>query len=241
MESVAPPRPDLGVFQAVSSKWSAANALLVFLAALGALSLWQILLFALRVPDPRSARVGATVWTIGASGLLLGAAIFGARRFGQPSAVSALGIRWPRLSDIGVGVPIGVALYFGTMGLQEVISEHFATWVGWYATANRSVDLAHGPWIVVGVVQILVVPIGEESLFRGFLYSGLRTKYSIVPAVAISAALFAVVHINPAVMPAIFVDGAVLALAREWRGTLAMPMVIHGSILACILIQGSLG
>jgi len=50
MESVAPPRPDLGEFQAVSSptasKWSAANAMLVFLAALGALSLWQTLLFA---------------------------------------------------------------------------------------------------------------------------------------------------------------------------------------------------
>jgi membrane protease YdiL (CAAX protease family) len=57
----------------------------------------------------------------------------------------------------------------------------------------------------------------------------------------ISAALFAFGHVNPAIMPTVFIDGMVLGLAFEWRGTLAISMVIHSSILACFLIREILG
>ena len=139
---------------------------------------------------------------------------------------------------MAVGILVGVALFFGTTWLQHFINDHLSSWVSWYATAGGLEQLTHGPWVAAGVVQLIVVPIGEESLFRGIVYGGLRTRYSIVPAVAISAALFAFVHVNPAIMPGIFIDGVALALAFEWRRTLAMPMVIHGAVLACFLVQG---
>ncbi len=135
---------------------------------------------------------------------------------------------------------MGIALFFGTMWLQDFINDHLSSWVSWYGTQEGLEPLTHGPWVVAGVVQLVVVPIGEESLFRGILYGGLRTRYSIVPAVVISAALFAFVHVNPVIMPAIFIDGVALALAFEWRRTLAMPMVIHGAVLASFLVQGLL-
>jgi membrane protease YdiL (CAAX protease family) len=212
--------------------------LLTLLAAVGALCLWQILLFGLHLPSAGSTPLGATVWTIGASAVLLGAAVGGARRFGGAGAVSAIGIRWPAAIDVAVGILVGVALFFGTTWLQHFINDHLSSWVSWYATAGGLEQLTHGPWVAAGVVQLIVVPIGEESLFRGIVYGGLRTRYSIVPAVAISAALFAFVHVNPAIMPGIFIDGVALALAFEWRRTLAMPMVIHGAVLACFLVQG---
>jgi membrane protease YdiL (CAAX protease family) len=212
--------------------------LLTLLVAMGALSLWQILLFGLHLPSARSSALGATVWTIGASALLLGAAVAGARRFGGAGGVSAIGIRWPTATDMAVGIPVGIALFFGTMWFQHFINDHLSSWVSWYGTGGGLEQLTHGPWVAAGVVQLIVVPIGEESLFRGIVYGGLRTRYSIIPAVVISAALFAFVHVNPAIMPAIFIDGVALALAFEWRRTLAMPMVIHGAVLACFLVQG---
>lgn len=214
--------------------------MLTLLAATGALSLWQILLFGLHVPSARTTQLGATVWTIGASALLLGAAVGGARRFGGADGVPAIGIRWPRAIDVAVGIPAGIALFFVSMWLQNLINDHLSSWVSWYATAGGLVQLTHGPWVAAGVLQLIVVPIGEESLFRGIVYGGLRTRYSIVPAVVVSAALFAFVHISPPIMPSIFIDGVALALAFEWRRTLAAPMVIHGAVLACFFVQGLL-
>jgi membrane protease YdiL (CAAX protease family) len=230
----------LGDSSATTPSWSPTDAMLTFLAAVGTLSLWQIVLFGLHLPSTSSTWMGETVWTIGASGILLTAAVVGARRFGQPGAYSALRIRWPRSLDFAVGIAGGIALYFVAIWVQHFINGHFSSWVSWYATGEDSVPLTQGPWILAGVIQIFIVPIGEESLFRGFLYGGLRTSLSIVPAASISAGMFAVVHANPAIMPSIFFEGVVLALAFEWRRTLAMPMVIHGSILACFLVQGAL-
>ncbi|HET7869635.1 MAG TPA: CPBP family intramembrane glutamic endopeptidase [Actinomycetota bacterium] len=239
-----PSRPDLADFEGFSSSttpsWSRADALLTVLAAVGALSLLQILLFGLHLPSPRSSPLGATVWTVGASAIVLGAAVAGARRFGDSGGVTAIGIRWPTAIDLAVGIPVGIALFFGTMWLQDFLNDHVSSWVSWYGTQEGLEPLTHGPWVVAGVVQLVVVPIGEESLFRGILYGGLRTRYSIAPAVVISAALFAFVHVNPVIMPGIFIDGVALALAFEWRRTLAMPMVIHGAVLACFLVQSLL-
>jgi membrane protease YdiL (CAAX protease family) len=209
----------------------------MFMAAIGALTLEQILLFALHFP---TGRLYATIWTIGASVLLLSVAVIGARRFGRPGAASALRIKRPRPLDIAVGIPLGIALYYSTIWLQQLINNHFSSWVSWYATRPLA-ELTYGPWIVAGVIQVLLVPIGEESFFRGFLYTGLRTKFSVLSSVVISAALFAFGHVNPAIMPTVFIDGMVLGLAFEWRGTLAISMVIHSSILACFLIREILG
>jgi membrane protease YdiL (CAAX protease family) len=58
--------------------------------------------------------------------------------------------------------------------------------------------------------------------------------------VVISATLFAVHHVDPAVMPAIFLDGVALAILFEWRRTLGAPILAHATILGCFLIQGLL-
>lgn len=124
-----PPRPDLGrlaVAEATIASWSAGDALLMFMAAIGALTLEQILLFVLHFP---TGRLYATIWTIGASVLLLSVAVIGARRFGRPGAASALRIRWPRPLDIAVGIPLGIALYYITIWLQQLINNHFSSWV----------------------------------------------------------------------------------------------------------------
>jgi membrane protease YdiL (CAAX protease family) len=212
--------------------------MLLMLAALGALRFLQTFLFALHLMDPELNRA---LFLIGASALFFGAAVIGVRRSGTRNVESALGLRIPQLPDLAVGIPVGIGLYFLTTAVQQFINSHFATWVDWYTPARSPFLLGQGPWFMISLLALIIVPMGEESLFRGFLHRGLRTRFKLVTATVLSAGLFAISHYDPAIMPAIFVGGVVLALAFEWRRTLAMPMVIHSTINACFLIGELLG
>ncbi len=52
---------------------------------------------------------------------------------------------------------------------------------------------------ILGVVFLLmlVAPITEELLFRGLILRGLLSRFDAIPAVVITALLFAVFHVNP--------------------------------------------
>jgi membrane protease YdiL (CAAX protease family) len=52
-----------------------------------------------------------------------------------------------------------------------------------------------------------------------------------------SAALFALAHSYPPYMPAILLGGVALALATEWRKSLALAIVIHAVYNGCIVVQ----
>lgn len=85
-------------------------------------------------------------------------------------------------------------------------------------------------WInfaAVFVVAAIIAPIVEELLFRGLLYQWLRKHGGVALAVPGSAALFAVVHFIPVLLPALFVVGIVLALAFEWSKSLWVTITLH--------------
>ncbi len=73
----------------------------------------------------------------------------------------------------------------------------------------------------------VVAPFVEETFFRGVLYTTLRGKMGVWGAMAISAAMFAVVHPLPGGFLPIFALGCVFALMRERTGSLAPSMVCH--------------
>jgi membrane protease YdiL (CAAX protease family) len=89
-------------------------------------------------------------------------------------------------------------------------------------SANLSAILVF--YLTVGVLA----PLCEESLFRGFLYSSLRRKLSILPSIAISAGLFAGVHLDGGAFPALFALGAVFAFAYEKTKSTLPGMIAHG-------------
>lgn len=79
-------------------------------------------------------------------------------------------------------------------------------------------------WILllVGVI----VPIGEELFFRGFVYGTLR-RWGVGLATALSAVLFAAVHQQIVHALPIFVLGAVLAVLYERTRSLVGPIAVH--------------
>jgi membrane protease YdiL (CAAX protease family) len=217
-----------------AARWSPGQALVVVLIAEGALVFLQILLFALHVP---AGQVSGALWTIGAGGLLFVIARAAATRLGGPDGVAAIGIRMPKVVDLVVGLAAGVGLYFVSMFVTNWIFGHLHGWVDWYPMPPAPELASDGPWIVLGMVEVVVVAVGEESMFRGILYRGLRTRYPVALAAVSSAVLFAFLHWYPPSMPAILLGGVVLALATEWRKSLALAIVIHAVYNGCFVVQ----
>lgn len=78
-------------------------------------------------------------------------------------------------------------------------------------------------YLVVG----LLAPLAEEMVFRGaILRSLLRWKQNPWVGIAISALLFAVIHMNPAQMPHAFLIGLLLGW-MYWRTDSIVPGVVY--------------
>lgn len=82
---------------------------------------------------------------------------------------------------------------------------------------------------------VLLAPIGEEVLMRGYLYSGLREKLKYLPSLLITSAIFSIAHLEfgsggPLVWAAAlatFVLSAVLVYKREKTGAIYAGILIH--------------
>src|SRR5437667_401447 len=77
--------------------------------------------------------------------------------------------------------------------------------------------------ILVGVI----VPVGEEVFFRGFVYGTLR-RWGVLPGALLSAVYFGAVHQQIVHFLPITVLGIVLALLYERTGSLVSSMAVHG-------------
>jgi membrane protease YdiL (CAAX protease family) len=82
-------------------------------------------------------------------------------------------------------------------------------------------------WIVAIARGCLIVPLFEELLFRGLLLRWLGKYFSSTRAVIVSAALFAVMHGYPIVLPYAFVAGLFLGWIRERTGSTLNPFFMH--------------
>lgn len=82
----------------------------------------------------------------------------------------------------------------------------------------------------------LLIPITEEVLFRGWLYSGLRYYLKSAYAVGLSALIFALVHESSAMIP-VFSLGLILGYIRKTTGAIYPAILIHGAHNALMLIM----
>ena len=87
------------------------------------------------------------------------------------------------------------------------------------------------PWLLLTLV--VVAPIGEETLFRGFLFRGWhRTSRDSWAVIMITALLWALTHVqyNPYFMAQVFVIGLVLGWFRWKSGSTILTMLLHGLV-----------
>lgn len=148
-----------------------------------------------------------------------------------------IGLAWPKLGDLwraigGYFVYIVAFLIITTLAKMLVPSLNLEQeqQLGFEAKKG-TLDL-----IAAGIGLIILPPIVEEILSRGFLYTGLRRTLKVIPSAIITSIVFAAAHLQfgsdaPLLWVAAidtFVLSLVLVYLRETTGKLAAPMLLHG-------------
>jgi hypothetical protein len=174
-------------------------------------------------------------WAILASTpLVLGAMALAVRlarvRFGEYLALS-----WPRWRDLGIGlgaltlVLVGAGLAAGLAGEE---TPDFMLDI--FRSARDS-----GNFALVVFAFVFLAPLQEELLFRGFLYRGLSSSLGAVPTIALTAAVWAVSHLQYDwfFMGEVFAIGLTVGWLRWRSGSTSLTILLHGMMNALALLD----
>lgn len=81
--------------------------------------------------------------------------------------------------------------------------------------------------LAVLAMAVVVAPVAEEMIFRGYLYPVGKKYFGAFVSMAATGLLFAVLHGHTGSIPALFTLAMCLGLAYEKSGTLLVPMIMH--------------
>ena len=146
------------------------------------------------------------------------------------NAAHYLGLNLPSRGELGFGVAVTVALIIIGNGVSWLIGHTIVTkfQLDIYRTA------AAAGWLpLLWLAVVVVTPIGEETLFRGFLFRGwLREPRDTWPVILTTAFLWAFVHVQYDwyVIAQVFVFGVMLGWLRWATGSTILTMVLHAMI-----------
>ncbi len=136
----------------------------------------------------------------------------------------------PRKSDVVVAVVTVIAFIILGNAVSWLIGQNIVT--RFQSDIYQSASAAG--WLpVLWLVVVVITPIGEETLFRGFLFQGwLREPRDAWPVIVISALLFAAVHVqyDLVVIAQVFVFGMLLGFFRWASGSTILTMLMHALV-----------
>ena len=144
--------------------------------------------------------------------------------------------RRPKWSDLGSGL-LGFGAYYGIL----IIVLAVASWLIPELNINQNQDVGFGnlssplDHVFAFMSLVILAPIGEEVLMRGYLYTGLRAKLQYLPSLLITSVIFGTAHLEfgngtPLVWVAAistFILSIVLVYKREKTGALYAGILIH--------------
>jgi len=146
------------------------------------------------------------------------------------TASEYLAWRLPRRAD----VIIGVLCTIGFIILANVVS-----WLAGRDLITSFQDdiyttAAVRGWLpLLWLAVVIVTPIGEETLFRGFLFQGwFREPKDVWPAIILTSVVFALMHVQYDwfVIGQVFGFGVLLGWMRWVSGSTLLTMVLHALI-----------
>ena len=162
----------------------------------------------------------ATIWALGI------------RRHGVDW--SALGFRAVDIRSLGALLGLVAAV---VLGANVVVRSFFHL--------PRTQDLfvfGHHPRQVLLMLglALVVAPLGEEILFRGFFLQGLTRRWGFWPAAIVTSAVFALAHLLPYLYVPVFIMGLAFAWLFWRTGSLWASIAAHATMNLTSLVVAAL-
>ena len=174
------------------------------------------------------------IYILLAEGIILGALYLFLRHY--RSSFSTIGLKRPRWRDAAYGlmaVPAYYLIYLMTVGVVT----HFVP--GLNIDQHQQIgftDVQGTLALIMAFISLVVLPpLTEEIMVRGFLYSSLRGAMKIIPAALATSLIFAAAHLpeggaaGPLYIAALdtFILSLVLIYLREKTGSLWASITLH--------------
>ena len=157
------------------------------------------------------------------------------------------------LTDLGLPLLIAPALSFVFVGFMQAIdwfSEHIpfgvlgtlAQWEQQQWSIGMPENFGDSTVILLGFVMVILLPVGEEILFRGITYIGFAGRFGQTKGILLSALLFAGLHGYIRSFVPLILGGIpifIMGLALAWlyiRTKSLIPCIITHSLVNLILI-----
>lgn len=140
-----------------------------------------------------------------------------------------LGLRGlPTWTDILLA-PVGFIVFMIVAVILVAIFQSIFPGINW----NESQDvgfsnlISSSDFILAFISLVVVAPVAEELIFRGWLYGKLRAKIPAIPAMLVVSILFGIVHGQWNVGVTVFVMSIAMCTLREITGTIWGGILIH--------------
>ncbi len=138
-----------------------------------------------------------------------------------------------------LSIPLIATSIFGLYLLYLPLSYSFPEFVTWWVLETPTLIWWYADFyyvtasIINGILMVVLAPVLEEIIFRGFLLNRWQAKYGVVKAVIFSSLIFGLVHID--ILGGI-VFGVFLSLIYLKTKSLIGPIIIHMANNTIVLI-----
>jgi membrane protease YdiL (CAAX protease family) len=233
VDAAPPPTRPWGII--MTAVWIVPVLIAIVIASLIAFLIW-FPTAALHSPElTKDARVFSIIFVASVIGEL--AALFVAARLAGWRAADYLGFVLPErrealLAFAGVA---GFVLAFDAF--TYLIGRDVVT--PFQVELYRSAAAAHS-LPLMWVTLVIAAPVGEEAMFRGFLFRGwAQTQRAVIPAIVFISAFWATIHTQYDWfgIAQIFLIGLLLGWIRWRSGSTLLTMALHGLINAWATVQ----
>ena len=140
------------------------------------------------------------------------------------SLAKYLGLRWPPARTVLLSLAGLAVLLVGTDTISYLLGKPIVP--------EFMVDFYRNSWLPILLFTIVVLaPVGEETLFRGFLYAGLAaSRLGPRGAIVIGSIAFGLLHVQYDWygIVAAMATGLYLGVIRYWSRSLPLTIVLHG-------------
>lgn len=154
------------------------------------------------------------------------------------TSLQDLGVNdWPTFLEIFISPLAFVAYFLLTIVTMSIASGVFSVDVQQRQEIpfSQSMLVSHWQLLMAFTVMVVLGPIVEELLYRGYLYGKLRNSFSIWLSVLMTSITFGLAHLwvgpDTPLQWAVAVDTFTLSLvmcaAREYTGAIWVPMMMH--------------